>query len=122
MFDQILQLVKDQLNAHPQIAGNIPPEQADQIHHEIATHITNELQNPSAPVAAAPVESGGILSQLESMVSSGGVATSAITGGLVGTLAGKFGLPPMLTGAIAAAIPGLIKKYENRNNTPPVNA
>ncbi len=48
MFDQILQLVKEQLNAHPQIAGNIPPEQADQIHQEIATHITNGLQNAPA--------------------------------------------------------------------------
>ena len=121
MFDQILQLVKDQLNTHPQIAGNIPPEQADQIHHEIATHIANGLQNPPA-AEAAPVESGGILSQLESAITGGGLTTSAITGGLVGTLAGKFGLPPAITGAIAAALPGLIKKYENRNNTPPVNA
>jgi hypothetical protein len=118
MFDQILQLVKEQLNAHPQIAGNIPAEQADEIHHEIATHISNGLQNPQ-PVQP---ESGGILSQLENSLASGGLATSAITGGLVGTLAGKFGLPPMITGAIAAALPGLIKKYENRNNTPLVNA
>jgi hypothetical protein len=118
MFDQILQLVKDQLNAHPQIAGNIPPEQADQIHNEIATHITNSLQNPQP----SPPEAGGILSQLENSLASGGLATSAITGGLVGSLASKFGLSPMITGAIAAAIPGLIKKYENRNNTPPVNA
>jgi hypothetical protein len=119
MFDQILQLVKEQLNAHPQIAGNIPPEQADQIHHEIATHITNSLQNP--PTAETET-GGGILSQLENSLASGGLATSAITGGLVGSLAGKFGLSPLITGAIAAAIPGLVKKFENRNNTPPVNA
>ena len=118
MFDQILQLVKEQLNAHPQIAGNIPAEQADDIHREIATHISNGLQN--AP--AAQPESGGILSQLESSLASGNLATSAITGGLVGTLAGKFGLPPVITGAIAAALPGLIKKYENRNNRSSVNA
>jgi hypothetical protein len=119
MFDQILQLVKEQLNAHPQIAAAIPPEQADQIHHEIATHITNGIQNPPA----AQTESGGILSQIENSLASGGLATSAITGGLVGSLASKFGLPPMITGAIAAALPGLIKKYENsKNNTPPVNA
>ena len=118
MFDQILQLVKEQLNAHPQIAAAIPPEQADQIHQEIATHITNGLQNAQP----AQADAGGILSQLENSLASGGLATSAVTGGLVGTLAGKFGLSPMITGAIAAAIPGLIKKYENRNNTPPVNA
>jgi hypothetical protein len=118
MFEQILQLVKEQLNAHPQITGNIPPEQADQIHREIATHITNGLQNAQP----AQSDSGSILSQLENSLASGGLATSAITGGLVGTLAGKFGLSPMITGAIAAAIPGLVKKYENRNNTPPVNA
>jgi len=118
MFDQILQMVKEQLNAHPQIAGNIPAEQADQIHHEIATHITNGLQNAQP----AQSESGNILSQLENSLASGGLATSAITGGLVGSLASKFGLSPMVTGAIAAAIPSLIKKYENRNNTPPVNA
>jgi hypothetical protein len=118
MFDQILQLVKEQLNAHPQIAGNIPAEQADQIHHEIATHITSSLQNPQP----TQPDTGGILSQLENSLASGGLATSVITGGLVGTLAGKFGLPPMITGAIAAALPGIIKKYENRNNTSPVNA
>ncbi len=112
MFDQILQLVKDQLNAHPQIAGNIPPEKADEIHNEIATHITNGLQNPPA---AETTDGGGILAQLEHSLASGNVATSAITGGLVGSLASKFGLSPAITGAIAAALPGLMQKFENRN-------
>ncbi len=113
MFDQILQLVKEQLNSHPQIAGNIPPEQADEIHKEIATHITNGIQNPPA----AQESGGGILSQLENSLASGGLATSAITGGLVGSLASKFGLSPAITGAIAASLPALIKKFENRNST-----
>jgi hypothetical protein len=115
MFDQILQLVKEQLNGHPQIAGNIPPEQADEIHREIATHITNGIQNQPA----AQETGGGILSQLENSLASGGLATSAITGGLVGSLASKFGLSPAITGAIAASLPALIKKFENRNT--PVN-
>ena len=114
MFDQILQLVKEQLGNHPQIAGSIPAEQADDIHREIATHITNGLQNPPPAQATA----GGLLSQLEESLSSGNLATSAITGGLVGSLAGKFGLSPAITGAIAASLPGLIKKFENRNITP----
>jgi len=111
MFDQILQLVKEQLGNHPQIAPNIPPEQADDIHREIATHITNGLQNASPAESSA----GGILSQLESSLASGNIATSAITGGLVGSLASKFGLPPVITGAIAAALPGLMQKFQNRN-------
>jgi hypothetical protein len=115
MFDQILQLVKEQLGNHPQIAGNIPPEQADAIHREIATHITNGLQNPSP---GEGVTAGGLLSQLESSLASGNLATSAITGGLVGSLAGKFGLPPAITGAIAASLPGLLHKFENRNAAP----
>jgi hypothetical protein len=111
MFDQILQLVKEQLGNHPQIAGNIPADQADDIHREIATHITNGIQNPPAPQGAG----ASILSQLESSLASGNIATSAITGGLVGCLAGKFGLSPAITGAIAASLPGLLQKYENRN-------
>jgi hypothetical protein len=113
MFDQILQLVKEQLNAHPQISANIPADQADQIHNEIATHIANGLQNPPATESGI----GGILSQLEHNLASGNVATSAITGGLVGSLASKFGLSPAITGAIAASLPGLMQKFENRNST-----
>jgi|SRR5450432_449071 hypothetical protein len=113
MFDQILQLVREHLNNNPQLAGNIPPEQADDVHREIATHITNGLQNQ----AAAPVTAGGILSELESSLASGNLATSAITGGLVGSLAGKFGLPPAITGAIAAALPGLMQKFTQKNST-----
>ena len=111
MFDQILQLVKEQLGNHPQIAPNIPSDQADDIHKEIATHITNGLQNqPQAQGGAA-----GLLSQLENSLASGNIATSAITGGLVASLASKFGLPPAITGAIAASLPGLVQKLQNRN-------
>lgn len=116
MFDQILQLVKEHLGNNPQIAGNIPPEQADAVHQEIATHITNGLQNqPAAPSAA-----GGLLSEFENSLSSGNLLTSAISGGLVGSLASKFGLSPAITGAIAASLPGLIKKYAQKTNAPNV--
>jgi hypothetical protein len=114
MFEQILQLVKEQLENHPQIAGNIPADQADQIHREIATHITNGIQNPPA----APGTAAGILPQLESSLASGNLLTSAISGGLVGSLAGKFGLSPAITGAIAASLPGLVQKFQERNKAP----
>ena len=111
MFEQILQLVKEQLGNHPQIAPNIPSDQADAIHREIATHISNGLQNGPGTEGAK----GGILSQLEANLASGNLATSAIAGGLVGSLASKFGLPPAITGAIAASLPGLMQKFQNRN-------
>ena len=44
------------------------------------------------------------------VMAEGVVLTKAIEGGLVGSLASKFGLPPMITGAIAGALPGIIKK------------
>lgn len=111
MFDQILQLVKEHLNSNPELTGNMSAEQADQVHREIATHITNGLQSQTPPAAPAANTEGGILSQLENSLASGGLATSAITGGLVGSLASKFGMPPLITGAIAAAVPGLMRKF-----------
>jgi len=44
-------------------------------------------------------------------MAAGGTVTNAIEGGLVGSLASKFGLSPMITGAIAGALPGIIQKY-----------
>src|SRR5450631_3254068 len=117
MFDQILQLVKEGLENHPALTENMSKEQTDAIHHEIATHINNGLQNQ--PVAQET--GGGMLSQLESSLGSGNILTSAISGGLVGSLASKFGLSPAITGAIAASLPGLIKKYAQKTNTPNVS-
>jgi hypothetical protein len=111
MFDQILQLVKEHLNSNPELTGNMPPEKADEIHREIATHITNGLQAQNPPASTG----GGILSQLENNLASGQIATSAITGGLVGSLASKFGMPPLITGAIAAALPGLMQKFMQKH-------
>jgi len=44
--------------------------------------------------------------------------TSAIEGGLVASLGSKFGLPPAATGAIAAALPGLLQKFAHKANDP----
>jgi hypothetical protein len=111
MFDDILQMVKDHMGSNPAVASAIPSEQADAIHTEIANHLANGIQNSSNAQAAA----GGILSEIENSLRSGSLASSAITGGLVSSLASKFGLPPAITGAIAASVPGLLQRYLNQN-------
>ena len=118
MFDEILQMVKEHLGNNPSISTAIPDDQADAIHTEIANHVSNAIQNP----APAQESSGGFLSDIENNLRSGNLATSAITGGLVSSLASKFGLPPAVTGAIAASIPGLLQKYLNKNGTTPPQA
>ena len=89
MFDQILELVKEHMGNNPEISAGIPAGQEDAVHREIATHVTNGLTNQ-------PVENNGmfsgLLSKLESGIASGSPLTSAIEGGLVGSLASKFGL------------------------------
>ncbi|WP_300601606.1 hypothetical protein [Niabella sp.] len=103
MFEEILNAVKNELGGHPDIAGNVTPEQETAIHDEIAQHIDN--------ATAASSSGGGILSSLEQAVSSGGTVTNAIEGGLIGSLTSRFGLPPSVTGAISAALPGLLQKF-----------
>jgi hypothetical protein len=114
MFDQILQIVKEHLANNPSVAASIPDGQADAVHREIATHINNGIQNQAVP----SLSGSNLLSDFENSLISGNILTSAITGGLVSSLASKFGLPPLATGAIAAAIPGLLQKYANRSGTP----
>ena len=114
MFDKILDLVKQHLGNNPQVASAIPPGQADAVHNEIASHVTNGL----ATQAASQGGVGGLLSSLQGGLTSGSPVTSAIEGGLVSSLASKFGLPPMATGAIAAALPGLLQKFAHKANDP----
>jgi hypothetical protein len=114
MFEEILAMVKEHIGNNPEVAAAIPGEHTDAVHTEIATHISDTLQSQTTVPAASTGFGAGILSQIESSISSGGLATSAITGGLVGSLASKFGLSPAVTGAIAAAIPGLLQKYVNK--------
>src|SRR5436305_6440400 len=105
MFDQILDLVKSHLGNNPQVSAAIPPDQQDAVHREVATQIQNGL----ATQAAAQGGVGGLLSQLQGGLSSGNPVVNAIEGGLASSLGSKFGLPPMATGAIAAALPGLLQ-------------
>ena len=118
MFDQILQLVKEHFNSNPQVSSSIPADQADEVHKEIATHVTNGLANQAATQGGI----GGLLSKLQNSIGSGSPVTSAIEGGLAGSLANKFGLPPMVTGAIAAMLPGILQKFANKANDPNDNS
>lgn len=114
MFDQILDLVKQHIGNNPQVASAIPPGQEEEVHKEIASQVTNGLATQAATQGGV----GGLLSKLQSGVAAGGPVTSAIEGGLVSSLASKFGLPPMATGAIAAALPGILQKFAAKANDP----
>jgi hypothetical protein len=113
MFEQILQLVKDHIGNDPQIAQHIPPEQADAVHQAIAEHVTNTLQSQNQPAETPATQGGlgGLVSQFTNSLQSGSPLAAAIEGGLVGTLGSRFGLGPAATGAIAAALPGLLQRF-----------
>lgn len=130
MFEQILQAVKDHFASDPQLAASIPPEQAEAVHQEIAAHIHEQVQNQATansesagqPAAVAGQESsslgsmaGGLLSNIEHSLASGGIGTSVVSGGLVGALSSKLGLPAAVSGAIAAAVPGLLQKFMQKS-------
>lgn len=97
MFDEILQMVQEHLSNDPQVAAAVPPEQQEALHNEIANHIANNVQ---------PQEGGGLMG----MLGSGNPLASA-EGGLVNTLTAKLGLGPEASGAISAALPGLLAKF-----------
>jgi hypothetical protein len=118
MFDEILQLVKDHVSSDPQISSTIPADQQDAIHKEIASHVTNGLKSQATAQGGA----GGLLSMLQAGMASGSPVVNAIEGGLVGSLGSKFGLSPMITGAIAAALPGLLQKFAHKANDPNDNS
>ena len=114
MLDQILQMVKDHFNTDPQVANNIPAGQADEVQNEIASQVNRGLKNQVSSEGGV----SGLLSSLQNNISSGSPVTSAITGGLVSSLASKFGLPPLVTGAISGMLPGLLQKFANKANDP----
>lgn len=118
MFDQILDLVKQHLGSNPQIANALPPDKADAVHREVATQVTNGLAQGAATQGGV----GGLLASLQSGMASNSPVTNAIEGGLTGALGSKFGLPPMVTGAIAAALPGLLQKFAHKANDPNDNS
>ena len=114
MFDQILNLVKEHLEADPKVANAIPEDQKKAVHEEIANHLTQNI------AAAAPQEGGigSLLSKLQSSISGGSPITSAIEGGIAGKLGSKFGLSPTVTAAIAAVLPGILQKFANKAKDP----
>lgn len=107
MFDQILQLVKEQMGNSPEIASAIPAHQQDAVQDEIASHITGNIQQQGA---------GGILSML------GGMDINGITAGLAEKLSSKFGLPASVTNSIVAALPGLLQKFTAQGSNSAVPA
>jgi len=117
MFEQVLQMVKDHLGGNQNVTSAIPQEHTDAVHQEIATHITQGLQNQASSQGGF----GGLLSSLEGGLNSESPITSAISGGLAGSLMSKFGLPAAATGAITAMLPGLLQKFahnaQNSNNS-----
>ena len=114
MFDQIVDLVKHQVGNNPQVASAIPAGQEDAVHQEIATHVTQGLASQAAMQGGI----GGLLSKLQGGLTSGSPVVNAIEGGLVSSLGSKFGLSPMVTGAISAALPGLLQKLGHKANDP----
>ena len=118
MFDQLVNLVKEHLDSHPEVANAIPEDQKQAVHEEIAKHITTNL------ASAAPQQGGisGLLSKLQSGMASGSPLASGIEGGLAGTLGSKFGLSPAITGAIAGILPGILQKFANKAKDPNDNS
>jgi uncharacterized protein YidB (DUF937 family) len=114
MFDEILNMVKQQLGNNPQVAKAIPPGQQQEVHEEVAAQITRNMANQSEQQGGI----GGLLSHLQNSATSGSPVVNAIEGGVVSSLASKFGLSPMITGAIAAALPGLLQQMAHKANDP----
>jgi len=113
MFDEILKMVKDQFSNNKEVS-NLPADQQNAVHEEVANHVTNELKNQATAMGGA----GGLLNSLEGAVTSNSPVVGAIEGGLVSSLASKFGLPPMITGAISGALPGLLSKFVSKAKDP----
>jgi len=113
MFDEVLKMVKEHIGSNPQIASAIPAGQHDQVSQEVATQITQGMANQANQQGI-----GRLLSQLQAGLTSGSPVVNAIEGGVVSSLASKLGLPPMATGAIAAALPGLLQKIGHKANDP----
>ena len=114
MFDQILDLVKDHLGNNPEIASQIPDDKKEEVHKEVASQITSGIKDQAAQQGGL----GGLLSSLQNSVAGGGTIPSAREGGIVGSLTSKLGLSPAISGAIAAAIPGILQKFVHKVNDP----
>jgi hypothetical protein len=114
MFNQILQLVKEHLEGSPEVSNQIPDDKKEAVYNEISTHLHSGLKNDQA----LPGGADNILSMLKNAVSSDNPLVHAIEGGIVGSLASKFGFSPAITGAVAGALPGLLQKYARKAADP----
>ncbi len=114
MLDELVKIVKEHLGNNPQIAAAIPPGQEDAVHHEVASQLTNSM----ASQASSQGGIGGLLAMFQNGMTSGSPVSSAITGGLISSITSKFGLPPMVTGAIAGALPGILQKLAHKAADP----
>ena len=114
MFDEILKMVKDHLGNDQQLSSAVPDEHRDALHNEVASQVTDGLKYHATTMGGA----GGLLSSLQKTMTSGSPVVNAIEGGLVSSLASKFGLSPLMTGAIAAVLPGILQKFLNKANDP----
>jgi uncharacterized protein YidB (DUF937 family) len=113
MFDQILNVVKEQMASNPQAAAAIPADKADDVHKEVASQIEQGLKGQATGQGGI----GGILAAFGGG-GSGSPVTGAIEGGLVSSLGSKFGLPPAVAGAVAAALPGILQKLASKATDP----
>ncbi|HET7897181.1 MAG TPA: DUF937 domain-containing protein [Flavisolibacter sp.] len=114
MFDQILDMVKQHVGDNPEVKSAVPAGQEEAVHQEVAKQVASGL-------AAQAQQQGGVgelLSKLQGGLTSNSPITNAIEGGVVSSLASKFGLPPAVTGAIAAALPSLLQKFAHKANDP----
>jgi hypothetical protein len=114
MFNQILQLVKEHLDNSPEVSNQIPDDKKEAVYNEITTHLHKGLNNDEA----LPGGTDNILSMLKNAMSSDNPLVHAIEGGIVGSLASKFGFSPVITGAVAGALPGLLQKYARKAADP----
>lgn len=113
MFDQILEMVKEHLG-NSQVTSNLPADQQDALHKEVAGQITQGLATHAPQQGGV----GGLLESLQNAATSGSPIVGAIEGGLISSLSSRFGLPPSVTGAIAGALPGLLQKFAHKANDP----
>jgi hypothetical protein len=114
MFNELFNLVKDQLSNNPEVANAIPGEQKEAVSKEVAAQLKNGMQSHASSEGGI----GGLLSSITGSIGSGNPLSGAISGGLVSSLASKFGLSPAITGAIAGALPGLLAKFAEKANDP----
>src|ERR1700744_1484636 len=101
MFEEILNTVKQHFAENPEVAQHIPAEQQEEIHNEIATHVANAANPPAGAGGmlggAGGGMLGGLLGQLQSAIGSNNPLAGAVEGGLVSSLAARFGLSPAAT-------------------------